>query len=185
MAQVSRFDPWKDPLGVVDAYRLVKEQVPEIQLIMIGPTAADDPEGLGFFEKTARRAGEDPDVHLITNFKGMTDREVNAVQTLARVMVQKSSREGFGLSATGSLWHGKPVIAGRAGGLTLQVLDGETGFLIDSTEECANKALKLLREPSLAEEMGRRAREHVRQNFLITRVLRDNLLLYRRVLGIG
>ena len=184
MVQVSRFDPWKDPLGVVDAYRLVKEQVPELQLIMIGPTAADDPEGLGFFEKTARRAGEDPDVHLITNFKGMTDREVNAVQTLASVVVQKSTREGFGLSATGSLWHGKPVIAGRAGGLTLQVLDGETGFLIDSTEDCADRALRLLRDPSLAEEMGRRAREHVRDNFLITRVLRDNLLLYRRVLGI-
>ena len=184
MAQVSRFDPWKDPLGVVDAYRLVKEQLPEIQLIMIGPTAADDPEGLGFFEKTARRAGEDPDVHLITNFKGMTDREVNAVQTLASVMVQKSSREGFGLSATGSLWHGKPVIAGRAGGLTLQVVDGETGFLIGSTEECADKALTLLRDQDLAGKMGRRAREHVRENFLITRVLKDNLLLYRRVLGI-
>ena len=184
MAQVSRFDPWKDPLGVVDAYRLVKEEIPEIQLIMIGPTAADDPEGLGFFEKTERRAGEDPDVHLITNFKGMTDREVNAVQTLASVVVQKSKREGFGLSATGSLWHGKPVIAGRAGGLTLQVLDGETGFLIDSTEECAEKALTLLRNPGLAEEMGYKAREHVRENFLITRVLRDNLALYRRVLGL-
>lgn len=184
MAQISRFDPWKDPLGVVDAYRLVKEQVPEIQLVMIGPTAADDPEGLGFFEKTARRAGEDLDVHLITNFKGMTDLEVNAVQTLASVLVQKSTREGFGLSATGSLWHGKAVISGRAGGLKLQVLDGETGFLIDSTEDCAARALALLRDPALAEEMGRRAREHVRANFLITRVLRDNLLLYRRVLGI-
>lgn len=184
MAQVSRFDPWKDPLGVVDAYRLVKEEVPDIQLIMIGPTAADDPEGLGFFEKTARRAGEDPDVHLITNFKGMTDREVNAVQTLASVVVQKSTREGFGLSATGSLWHGKPVVAGRAGGLALQVLDGETGFLIESTEHCAKKALNLLRDPGMAEAMGRKAKEHVRENFLITRVLRDNLLLYRRVLGI-
>ena len=102
-------------MGVVDAYRLVKKEVPEIQLIMIGPTAADDPEGLGFFEKTARRAGEDPDVHLITNFKGMTDREVNAVQTLARVMVQKSRREGFGLSATGSLWHGKAGDSGSGG----------------------------------------------------------------------
>lgn len=185
MAQVSRFDPWKDPLGVVDAYKLVKEQAPEIQLIMIGPTAADDPEGLGFFEKTARRAGEDPDVHLITNFKGMTDLEVNAVQTLASVVVQKSSREGFGLSATGSLWHGKPVISGRAGGLKLQVIDGETGFLIDSTEECADRALALLKDPALAEEMGQKAREHVRRNFLITRVLRDNLLLYRRALGIA
>ncbi len=184
MAQVSRFDPWKDPLGVVDAYKSVKKQAPEIQLIMIGPTAADDPEGLGYFEKTARRAGEDPDVHLITNFKGMTDREVNAVQTLASIVVQKSSREGFGLSATGSLWHGKPVIAGRAGGLTLQVLEGDTGFLIDSTEECAERALTLLRKQEVAGRMGRRAREHVRDNFLITRVLRDNLLLYRRVLGL-
>ena len=104
------------------------------------------PRAWDFFEKTARRAGEDPDVYLITNFKGMTDREVNAVQTLASVVVQKSSREGFGLSATGSLWHGKPVIAGRAGGLTLQVLDGETGFLVDSTEECAERALIAITE---------------------------------------
>ena len=87
-------------------------------------------------------------------------------------MVQKSTREGFGLSATGSLWHGKPVIAGRAGGLTLQVLDGKTGFLIESTEECADRALRVLQDSAMAEEMGRQAREHVRENFLITRVLR-------------
>ncbi|MCH8090386.1 MAG: glycosyltransferase [Chloroflexi bacterium] len=182
MAQISRFDPWKDPLGVIDAYRLARAQVPGLQLVMIGPIAADDPEGMTFFEKTARRAGEDPDIHLLTSFKGVGDREVNAVQTLAAVVVQKSIREGFGLSATGTLWHGKPVIAGRAGGLCLQVIDGETGFLIDTTEECAEKVVMLLKDPALSVKLGERAKEHVRKNFLITRYVRDSLLVYRELL---
>ena len=182
MAQISRFDPWKDPIGVVDVYRQVKTQINELQLVMIGPTAADDPEGWLFFEKTARHAGEDPDVHLLSNFKGAGDLAVNAVQTRADVVVQKSIREGFGLSVTGSLWHGKPVVAGRAGGIQLQVLDGRTGFLIDSTEECAERVLQLLKSPRLSRRLGENAREHVRKNFLITRYLRDSLVQYRQLL---
>ncbi|MFQ5933782.1 MAG: glycosyltransferase [Dehalococcoidia bacterium] len=182
MAQVSRFDSWKDPLGVIDAYRLVKTEVQDLQLVLIGPTASDDPEGLVYFERTARHAGEDPDIHLLTNLKGGGDLTVNAVQTRADVMVQKSIREGFGLSVSGSLWHGKPVVAGRAGGIVLQVIDGKTGFLIDSTEECAERVLRLLKDPGLSRKMGRRAKEHVRRNFLITRYLRDSLVAYGRLL---
>ena len=182
MAQISRFDPWKDPLGVVDAYRQVKTQINDLQLVMIGPTASDDPEGWLFFEKTARHAGEDPDVHLLSNFKGAGDLAVNAVQTRADVIVQKSIREGFGLSVTGSLWHGKPVVAGRAGGIQLQVIDGKTGFLIDSTQECAERVLQLLRNPHLSRKMSENAREHVRRNFLITRYLKDSLVEYRQLL---
>lgn len=183
MAQISRFDPWKDPLGVVDVYRWVKKDVPNLQLVMIGPTAADDPEGLLFFELTARRAGEDPDIHLLTNFKGAGDLTVNAVQTRADVIVQKSIREGFGLSVSGSLWHAKPVVAGRAGGIVMQVLDGQTGFLAESTEEFAAKVSSLLRDPGLSRKMGRKAKEHVRRNFLVTRYLRDNLKTYSSLLG--
>ncbi|MFQ5874074.1 MAG: glycosyltransferase [Dehalococcoidia bacterium] len=182
MAQVSRFDPWKDPLGVIDAYRLVKAEVKELQLVLIGPTAVDDPEGMLYFEHTARRAGDDPDIHLLTNFKGAGDLTVNAVQTLADVLVQKSIREGFGMSVAGSLWHGKPVVAGRAGGIVLQVIDGETGFLVDSMEECADKALALLQNPALSRKLGKKAKEHVRRNFLITRYIRDSLATYQRLL---
>ncbi len=183
MAQVSRFDPWKDPLGVIDVYRLVKTEVPDLQLVMIGPMAADDPEGLLFFELAARRAGEDPDIHLLTNLNGAGDMAVNAVQTRADILLQKSVREGFGLSVSGSLWHSKPVIASRAGGIVMQVLDGETGFHAESTGEFADKALTLLSDRDLSRKMGRKARAHVRSNFLVTRSLRDNLQTYGALLG--
>ena len=182
MAQISRFDPWKDPLGVIDAYRRVKAEVKELQLVMIGPTAVDDPEGLIYFERTARHAGEDPDIHLLTNFKGAGDLAINAVQTRADVIVQKSIREGFGLSVSGSLWHGKPVVAGRAGGIRLQVIDGETGYLTDSTEELADKVIHLLRDSALSRRLGKSAREHVRRNFLMTRYLKDSLVTYGQLL---
>lgn len=183
MAQISRFDPWKDPLGVIDTYRLVKRKVEDIQLVMIGPTASDDPEGWTYFEKTARRAGEDSDIHLLTSVTGADDLAINAVQTRADVIVQKSIREGFGLSVAGSLWHGKPVVAGRAGGIVIQVIDGETGFLIDSTEQCGNRALALLEDPAFSRKLGKRAKEHVRRNFLITRYLRDSLASYSQLLN--
>ena len=182
IAQISRFDPWKDPLGVIDVYRRVKARVRELQLVMIGPTSPDDPEGWLYFEKTARHAGNDPDIYLLSNFKGASDLAVNAVQTRADVIIQKSIREGFGLSTTGSLWHSKPVVAGRAGGIRLQVIDGETGYLISSTEECAERVLSLLSTPALSRKMGAKAREHVRRNFLITRYLKDSLATYRQML---
>ena len=181
LVQVSRFDPWKDPLGVIDAYRLVKQEMPQVQLALVGSMAADDPEGWFFYDRTLRHAGEDDDIYVLHNFHGVGAPEVNAFQRAADVVIQKSTREGFGLVVTEALWKGKPVVGGRAGGIPLQVIDGETGFLVESIAECAEKTLYLLRHPQESKEMGEKAREHVRQHFLITRHLRDYLELFRRV----
>jgi len=181
ITQVSRFDPWKDPLGVIDAYRIVKAQVPEVQLALVGSMASDDPEGWYYLDKTIRHAGEDDDIHILHNFHGVGALEVGAFQTASDVVVQKSTREGFGLVVTEGLWKGKPVVGGNAGGIPLQVLDGETGFLVDSVEECGEKALYLLQHPEEAEAMGAAAREHVRRNFLTTRHLADYLSLFHRM----
>ena len=164
ITQVSRFDPWKDPLGVIDAYRIVKEQVPQVQLALVGSMASDDPEGWYYLDKTIRHAGEDFDIHILHNFHGVGAMEVGAFQTISDVVVQKSTREGFGLVVTEPLWKGKPVVGGNAGGIPLQVIDGETGFLVDSVEECAEKTLYLLEHPEEAVRMGAAAREHVRRN---------------------
>ncbi|MBI4498203.1 MAG: glycosyltransferase [Chloroflexi bacterium] len=179
MVQVSRFDPWKDPLGVIAAYRLVRREVPDLQLVLVASMAHDDPEGWEFYERTARHAGEDWDIHLLSNLNGVGNREVNAFQQAAQVVVQKSLREGFGLVVTEGLWKGRPVVAGNVGGIPLQVQHRRTGFLVNSVEDCAEHVLCLLQHPELAGEMGAAGREHVRQNFLITRYLRDYLRLFR------
>jgi len=181
LVQVSRFDPWKDPLGVIDAYRLVKREVPKVQLALVGSMAADDPEGWFFYDRTLRHAGEDYDIHVLHNFHGVGAPEVNAFQRAADVVIQKSTREGFGLVVTEALWKEKPVVGGRAGGIPLQVIDGQTGFLVESVEECAEKALYLLQRPEESKRMGERAREHVRENFLCTRHLRDYLGLLHQL----
>jgi trehalose synthase len=179
ITQVSRFDPWKDPLGVIEAYRLVKRESPEVQLALVGSMASDDPEGWYYLDKTIRHAGEDFDIYILHNFHGVGALEVGAFQTASDVVVQKSTREGFGLVVTEALWKGKPVVGGNVGGIPLQVMDGQTGFLVDDVEECARRTLYLLRNPAESREMGARAREHVRENFLITRHLRDYLQLFR------
>jgi len=183
LVQVSRFDPWKDPLGVIDAYRMVKEQIPDLQLALVGSMASDDPEGWDYYERTIRHAGEDYDIHILHNLHGVGNVEVNAFQSAADVVIQKSTREGFGLVVTEALWKGKPVIGGNVGGIPLQVIDGETGYLVDSPETCAERALHLLRHPEEVRSMGHRAREHVRHNFLITHHLKDYLELFRRLSG--
>jgi trehalose synthase len=181
ITQVSRFDPWKDPLGVIDAYRIVKEQMPEVQLALVGSMASDDPEGWYYLDKTSRHAGEDFDIHILHNFHGVGALEVGAFQMASDVVIQKSTREGFGLVVTEALWKGKPLVGGNAGGIPLQVLDGQTGFLVDSAEACGEKALYLLQHPEEAARMGAAAREHVRRNFLTTRHLRDYLSLFHRM----
>lgn len=178
LTQVSRYDPWKDPLGVIDAYRLVKREVPGVQLALLGSMASDDPEGWTYYDRTVRHAGEDFDIYILHNFHGVSNREVNAFQKESNVVIQKSTREGFGLVVTEALWKGTPVVGGNVGGIPLQVLDGETGFLVDSIETCAEKTLHLLRHPDEAKRMGREGREHVRNNFLSTRHLRDYLQLF-------
>ena len=178
MLQVSRFDPWKDPLGVIDAYRLARREVPGLQLVMVASMANDDPEGWAYYERTARRAGEDWDIRLLSNLNGVGNREVNAFQQAAQVVVQMSLRPGFGLVVTEGLWKGKPVVAGNVGGIPLQVKDGQTGYLVESVEACAEKVVYLMQNPELAASLGAAGREHVRQNFLTTRNLRDYLRLF-------
>lgn len=182
ITQVSRFDPWKDPLGVIDAYRVVKREIPEVQLGLVGSMAHDDPEGWVYYDRVMRRAGEDYDIVVLHNLRGVGEVEVNAFQTASDVIVQKSTREGFGLVVTEAMWKGKPVVGGNVGGIPLQVIDGETGFLVANVQECADKVLYLLENPEEAEKMGEAAREHVRQNFLSTGHLAGYLRLFNQLL---
>lgn len=178
ITQVSRFDPWKDPLGVIDAYRIVKRKIPKVQLLLIASMARDDPEGWVYYEKTARHAGEDYDIHFLTDLVGVGNLEVNAFQRASDVVLQKSTREGFGLTVTEALWKGVPVVGGNVGGIPLQVIDGVNGFLVNTVEEAAQKTLYLLKRPEEAKKMGQRGREHVLKNFVITRHLKDYLELF-------
>jgi len=178
IAQISRFDPWKDPLGVIDAYRMVRREVPGLQLLMIASMAHDDPEGWDYYERTVRRAGEDWDIHILSNLNGVGNIEVNVFQQASKVVIQKSLREGFGLVVAEGLWKGRPVVAGNVGGIPLQIQNGSTGFLVGSVEECAEKVLYLLKHPAESDEMGLRGREYTREHFLTTRYLRDYLRLF-------
>jgi trehalose synthase len=179
VTQVSRYDPWKDPLGVIDAYRIAKARVPEAQLALVGSMASDDPEGWLYLDKTIRHAGQDFNIHILHNFHGVGGLEVGAFQSVSDVVVQKSTREGFGMVVTEALWKGKPVIGGDVGGIPLQVIDGKTGFLVNDVEGCGDKMLYLLEHPEVTAEMGSAAREHVRQNFLTPHHLMNYLKLFR------
>ena len=173
MCQVSRFDPWKDPIGVIDSFRLVREELPDVQLALVGSMATDDPEGWEFFHETFSYADGDPDIKILNNLNNVGAIEVNAFQSQADVVIQKSLREGFGLTVTEAMWKVRPVVAGNVGGIPLQVQDGETGFLISSPEEAANRALRVLRDPELAKRLGRAGKERARELFLTPRLLRD------------
>jgi trehalose synthase len=182
ICQVSRFDPWKDPLGVIDAYRIVKAERPEVQLALVGSMASDDPEGWDFYNSTLAHADGDPDIHILNNFNNVGAIEVNAFQSLAQVVIQKSTREGFGLTVSEALWKGRPFIGGNVGGIPLQVSDGETGYLVSSVEECASRIGGILDDPVLGRSLGLRGKEHVRAHFLTPRYLRDYLKIFHEVL---
>lgn len=183
ITQVSRFDPWKDPLGVIEAYRIVREEVPDLQLALVGSMALDDPEGWEIYHGIQEAAKTDPHIHLFTNLTGVGNVEVNAFQRLSDVVIQKSIREGFGLVVSEALWKDTPVVAGRAGGIPLQMRNGAGGFLVDSVEECAAKTLRLLKDPEEGAELAARGRELVRERFLLTRLIADELRLYGALLG--
>ena len=178
VCQVSRFDPWKDPVGVIEAFRVVREQVPDAQLVLAGSMATDDPEAFRVWEQTEEARGGDRDIHLLSNIQQVGNVQINAFQRAADVVVQKSIREGFGLTVSEGLWKGRPVIGGRAGGIALQVRDGLDGYLVDSVEECAQRTIQLLADPASADMMGTNGREHVRKNFISTRELEDWLRLF-------
>jgi trehalose synthase len=178
MCQVSRFDPWKDPLGVIDAYRLVKQERPDVQLALVGSMASDDPEGWDFYNSTLAHADGDPDVHILNNFNNVGNIEVNAFQSLSDVVLQKSTREGFGLTVAEALWKGKAFIGGDVGGIPIQVENGVSGYLVSSVEDCAKRSLEILNDPDRARELGRRGKERVRERFLSPRYLRDYLKIF-------
>jgi trehalose synthase len=173
ICQVSRFDPWKDPIGVIDAYRLVKEEFPAVQLALVGSMATDDPEGWDYFNACVGHAEGDPDVHILNNFNNVGAIEVNAFQSHSDVLVQKSTREGFGLTVSEAIWKAKPFVGGKVGGIPVQVDDGQTGYLVSNVEECADRIKDILRDPALAKELGRKGKEYVRTHFLMPRLLRD------------
>src|SRR2546426_5515554 len=166
ICQVSRFDPWKDPLGVIDAYRIIKQQLPEVQLALVGSMASDDPEGWDFFNATIAHAAGDFDIHILNNFNNVGAIEVNAFQSHADVVIQKSKREGFGLTVTEAIWKARPFIGGDVGGIPLQVSNGESGFLVSTVEECAQRPLEILSDPGLGKQLGRAGKESARQRFL-------------------
>jgi trehalose synthase len=177
MCQVSRYDPWKDPVGVIEAFNIVREKVADAQLLLAGSMATDDPEGFHVWEEVQKVRDNDPEIHLLSNIQQVGNVQINAFQRLADVVVQKSIREGFGLTVSEALWKGRPVIGGRAGGIVLQIRDGYDGYLVDSVEECAARAIDLLADPTGADAMGAQGREHVRANFLAIRELEDWLRL--------
>ena len=163
---------------MIDAYRLVNEEMPEVQLALVGSMATDDPEGWEFFNSTIEYAGGDPDIKILNNLNQVGSIEVNAFQSQAEVVVQKSTREGFGLTVSEALWKARPFIGGDVGGIPLQVQDGVTGYLVSSPEECAQRALGILREPELGKQLGRAGKEHVRRHFLTPRLLLDWLKVF-------
>lgn len=174
--QVSRFDRFKDPLGVIQAYRLAREFTPTLQLVLAGGGAADDPEGEAVLQEVHAAAGDDPEVKILL-LPSDAHRTINALQRAADIVLQKSIKEGFGLTVTEALWKGKPVIGGNVGGIRIQVINHHTGFLVDTPEGAALRIRYLLHNPKTLKEMGAKAREFVRENFLITRHLRDYLTL--------
>jgi trehalose synthase len=174
--QVSRFDRFKDPIGVIQAYHLTKKFVPSLQLVLAGGGATDDPEGEVVLEEVRLAAVDDPEIHILA-LPPDADRTINALQHGADIVLQKSRREGFGLTVTEAMWKGKPVIGGDAGGIRLQVINHHTGFLVNTPEGAALRIRYLLSHRDRLEAMGQKAREFVRENFLITRQLRDYLVV--------
>ncbi len=182
MLQVSRFDPWKDPLGLVDCYREVKRQRHDLQLVYCASMADDDPEGWHYYEKTFNYADGDPDIFLLSNQQGVGNVEVSAFQAMATVVLQKSLREGFGLTVAEAMWKRKPVVAGAVGGIKLQIDDGVNGFLINHIEEAAEKVSLLLESPATAQRMGEAGHDKVRRSFLSTRHLLDYLRFFHALM---
>ena len=180
ITQVSRFDPWKDPLGVIDVYRKISKEV-QIRLALIGSLAHDDPEGIQWLNKVKNYAGDDPNIHILSNLDGVADLEVNAFQRVSDIIIQKSIREGFGLTVTEALWKETPVIGGNVGGIKLQIENGVNGFLVDTVDETVEKAIYLLKNPKISKEMGRNGHEKVKKEFLLLTHVEKYLDLFTKL----
>jgi len=182
ITQISRFDIWKDPLGVIRAYYLAKKEIPGLQLALVGIfQAQDDPEAIEIFERVKKHAKGDPDIFLFSDIKSLNvenDVLVNAFQVASDVILQKSIKEGFGLTVAEAMWKGKPIVGGNVGGIKIQIKNGKNGFLVNSPEEAAKRIVQLIKNPKLAERMGREAKKTAGEKFLIPRLLRDYLKLF-------
>ena len=174
--QVSRFDYLKDPVGVIKAYKIAKKRV-DLQLVLAGGGATDDPEGPMILKQVMDEAEKDKDVFVLF-LPPSSDLEINALQRGSTVVLQKSLREGFGLTVSEALWKGKPTIAGAVGGIPLQITHKYSGILTHSIEGTAHWIKQLINEPDFARRLGENGKEHIRANFLITRHLKDYLLLF-------
>lgn len=175
IVQVSRFDRFKDPIGVIEAYRLARKGTP-LQLVLAGGGASDDPEGEIVLAEVRQAAGDDPHIHVLV-LPSDAHRTINALQRAADIVVQKSIKEGFGLTVAEGMWKGKPVIGGDTGGIRLQVIDHHTGFLVRTPEGAALRIRYLLNQRDKMRAMGREAHALVKENFLLTRLLREHLVL--------
>lgn len=182
VCQVSRYDYWKDQSGVLDAFKIIRKKV-DCRLVLLGNYATDDPEGKGYYEKTLKKAKGMKDVQVMVDKKN-DNLLVNALQRKADVVLQKSLREGFGLTVSEALWKGTPVVAGNVGGIPSQIVHGKNGYLIKNIKECAARTIDLLKDDKMRKRMGKHGKEHVRENFLITRHLEDYLELLNRVINI-
>jgi trehalose synthase len=180
VTQVSRFDPWKDPAGVVEAFRLAREELPELRLALAGSMADDDPEGWRVFEEIRSACDGDAHIRLLTN---LDDTEVNALQRVSAVCIQKSVREGFGLVVSEATWKRTPVVAGRTGGIPLQMADGTGGLLVDDVPGCARAIVELVTDRARAKELAHAGSERVRNHFLLPRLLLNELSLLQAVVG--
>ena len=183
VTQISRFDRWKDPLGVIEAYRQARTGLPDLQLALAGSMALDDPEGWDIYREITDATRDDPLIHVFTNLTGVGNIEVNAFQRVSDVVVQKSIREGFGLVVSEAMWKGTPVVAGRAGGIPLQMADGAGGILVDSVESCGEAIGELARDRDRARALGASGRERVRRHFLLPRLLLNELLLIEELMA--
>src|SRR3954464_9483468 len=183
ITQISRFDRLKDPVGVVESYKLVKKYV-DCQLVLAGGGASDDPEGAVVLQEVMEAAGDDPDI-IILNLPPWSALEINALQRASTVIVQKSLKEGFGLTVTEGLWKEKPVVAGAVGGITTQIVHKLTGVLVHSVEGCAYQIRYLLTHPEFAAQLGKNGHEHSKENFLLTSNVKRWLILYQEMLGLN
>ncbi|WP_306060941.1 glycosyltransferase [Natronococcus wangiae] len=183
VAQVSRFDPWKDQFGTLETYRHAREEIPTLQLALVGGMAGDDPEGLELYERVAAEAVDDPNVHVLTD---LPDATVNVLQRRSDIVVQKSLREGFGLVVSEALWKRTPVVGSNVGGIPLQVEDGRNGYLVepDDVSSAADRVVTLLKDENRRRSFGENGREYVRERFLLPRQLVDCLDVFVEVLDL-
>ncbi len=190
ISQVSRFDPWKGFLGLIEAFQIAKKKIPDLQLALVGFfLAQDDPEAGKIFELVRKKAEKNPDIFLFSNPEMLRNLKihtfVNAIQVASNVIVQNSTREGFGLSLTEAMWKRKAVVGAQAEGIRLQIQNGKNGFLVANSHQLAKRITQLVENPKLSEKLGQFARETVKEKFLIPRLLRDYLKLFKELTRVG